>query len=82
MAQNLDMQQPLPFGFKRNRLAEFLATDVLVAAGSATLITPAVMIFDRLVVTIDHLSMIDKIYALKEVHLTDIELDWLWKSHL
>ncbi|BCR84102.1 uncharacterized protein ACHE_11504S [Aspergillus chevalieri] len=50
MEQDLDIKQPLPFGFKRNRLAELLAADTLVAAGSATLITPAVMIFDRLVV--------------------------------
>jgi hypothetical protein len=28
-------------------MGELLAADVLVAAGSATLITPAVMIFDR-----------------------------------
>ncbi|OJJ36214.1 hypothetical protein ASPWEDRAFT_41425 [Aspergillus wentii DTO 134E9] len=31
-------------------MAELLAADTIVAAGSATLITPAVMIFDRLVV--------------------------------
>lgn len=47
MAQELDTKQSLPLGFLRNRLAELLATDALVAAGSATLITPAVMIFDR-----------------------------------
>lgn len=28
-------------------MGELLAADVLVAAGSATLVTPAVMIFDR-----------------------------------
>lgn len=41
--------QPLPFGIQRSRsrLGEFLASDILVAAGSATLITPVVMIFDR-----------------------------------
>ncbi|KAL4893810.1 hypothetical protein BDV59DRAFT_177226 [Aspergillus ambiguus] len=42
--------QALPFGMKRNRLAEFLTADALVAAGSAALVTPAVMILDRLVV--------------------------------
>ncbi|KAJ5747996.1 uncharacterized protein N7511_009692 [Penicillium nucicola] len=53
MTQNLQHQdQALPFGIHRtrSRMAELLAADVLVAAGSATLITPAVMIFDRLVV--------------------------------
>ncbi|KAJ5096202.1 hypothetical protein NUU61_005558 [Penicillium alfredii] len=51
MTQNL-RDQPLPFGIQRSRsrLGELLAADTLVAAGSATLITPAVMIFDRLVV--------------------------------
>lgn len=34
----------------RSRLSELMVADTLVAAGSATLITPAVMIFDRLVV--------------------------------
>ncbi|KAJ5580075.1 uncharacterized protein N7459_006060 [Penicillium hispanicum] len=48
-----DLQEkPLPLGIQRSRsrLGELLAADTLVAAGSATLITPAVMIFDRLVV--------------------------------
>ncbi|KAJ5791481.1 uncharacterized protein N7518_008492 [Penicillium psychrosexuale] len=45
-------EQAMPFRIQhtRSRMAELLAADVLVAAGSATLITPAVMIFDRLVV--------------------------------
>ncbi|KAJ5273597.1 hypothetical protein N7478_008722 [Penicillium angulare] len=34
----------------RSRLGELMVADTLVAAGSATLVTPAVMIFDRLVV--------------------------------
>ncbi|KAJ5543127.1 hypothetical protein N7535_005556 [Penicillium sp. DV-2018c] len=44
--------QALPFGihYTKSRMAELLAADVVVAAGSASLITPAVMIFDRLVV--------------------------------
>ena len=43
--------QPLALRIQRgrNRLAELLVADTLVAAGSAALITPAVMIFDRLV---------------------------------
>ncbi|KAF9887089.1 hypothetical protein FE257_010583 [Aspergillus nanangensis] len=47
---DLPVQQALPFGMYRNRLAEYLTADTLAAAGSATLITPAVMILDRLVV--------------------------------
>lgn len=48
MAQNLHAQQmPLGIQRSRSRLGELLAADTLVAAGSATLITPAVMIFDR-----------------------------------
>ncbi|KAJ5824313.1 hypothetical protein N7447_006653 [Penicillium robsamsonii] len=45
-------EQAMPFGIQhtKTRMAELLAADVLIAAGSATLITPAVMIFDRLVV--------------------------------
>ncbi|KAJ5207084.1 hypothetical protein N7491_002284 [Penicillium cf. griseofulvum] len=45
-------EQAMPFGIQhtKSRMAELLAADVLIAAGSATLITPAVMIFDRLVV--------------------------------
>ncbi|KAJ5877178.1 hypothetical protein N7455_000643 [Penicillium solitum] len=45
-------EQAMPFGIHhtKSRMAELLAADVVVAAGSATLITPAVMIFDRLVV--------------------------------
>lgn len=50
MEHDLAIQQALPFGMKRNRLAEFLTADALVAAGSAALVTPAVMILDRLVV--------------------------------
>lgn len=48
MTQNLQ-DQSLPLGFQRSRgrLGELLAADTLVAAGSATLVTPAVMIFDR-----------------------------------
>jgi len=48
MTQNLE-ETPMPLGIQRSRsrLSEFLAADTLVAAGSATLITPAVMIFDR-----------------------------------
>lgn len=48
MTQNLE-NQSMPLGFQRGkgRLGELVAADVLVAAGSATLITPAVMIFDR-----------------------------------
>ncbi|KAE8354564.1 hypothetical protein BDV28DRAFT_130766 [Aspergillus coremiiformis] len=49
MEQEFPIQQAFPFRM-RNRLAELLAADVLVAAGSASLITPAVMILDRLVV--------------------------------
>jgi hypothetical protein len=42
-------EQAMPFGIQhtKSRMAELLAADVLIAAGSATLITPAVMIFDR-----------------------------------
>ncbi|OQE38973.1 hypothetical protein PENCOP_c007G07739 [Penicillium coprophilum] len=45
-------EQAMPFGiqYTKTRMAELLAADVVIAAGSATLITPAVMIFDRLVV--------------------------------
>lgn len=48
MTQNLQ-EQHLPLGIQRSRsrLGELLVADTLVAAGSATLITPAVMIFDR-----------------------------------
>ncbi|KAJ5681578.1 uncharacterized protein N7477_001518 [Penicillium maclennaniae] len=51
MTQNMQ-EKPMPLGIQRSRsrLGELLAADTLVAAGSATLITPAVMIFDRLVV--------------------------------
>lgn len=49
MAQNLQEQSHLPLGIQRSRsrLVELLFADTLVAAGSATVITPAVMIFDR-----------------------------------
>lgn len=42
-------EQAMPFAIPhtKSRMAELLAADVVVAAGSATLITPAVMIFDR-----------------------------------
>ncbi|KAJ5890723.1 uncharacterized protein N7473_006951 [Penicillium subrubescens] len=42
----------LPLGIHRtgSRLGELIVADTLVAAGSSALITPAVMIFDRLVV--------------------------------
>lgn len=48
MTQNMQ-EKPMPLGIQRSRsrLGELLAADTLVAAGSATLITPAVMIFDR-----------------------------------
>ncbi|KAJ5389377.1 uncharacterized protein N7496_000445 [Penicillium cataractarum] len=44
--------QALPLSIHRtgSRLGELLVADTLVAAGSSALITPAVMIFDRLVV--------------------------------
>jgi hypothetical protein len=47
MTQNLQETMPLGIQRSRSRLGELLAADTLVAAGSATLITPAVMIFDR-----------------------------------
>lgn len=49
MSQNLQQDKHMPLGLQRShsRLGELLAADTLVAAGSATLITPAVMIFDR-----------------------------------
>ncbi|KAE8150940.1 hypothetical protein BDV25DRAFT_103720 [Aspergillus avenaceus] len=50
MEQDYPIYQTLPFSMPRNRIAELLAADVMVAAGSASLITPAVMILDRLVV--------------------------------
>ncbi|KAJ5373795.1 hypothetical protein N7517_005801 [Penicillium concentricum] len=53
MTQKVQAQeQAMPFGIQhtKSRMAELLAADVVIAAGSATLITPAVMIFDRLVV--------------------------------
>ncbi|KAJ6000204.1 hypothetical protein N7481_000613 [Penicillium waksmanii] len=53
MNQNLQEKHTgMSLGIQRNgsRLAELMVADTLVAAGSATLITPAVMIFDRLVV--------------------------------
>jgi hypothetical protein len=48
MNQNLQ-EKHMPLGIHRSgsRLAELMVADTLVAAGSATLITPAVMIFDR-----------------------------------
>jgi hypothetical protein len=49
MDQDFPIRHSWSFGGQRNRLAEYLAADVLVAAGSATLVTPAVMILDRLV---------------------------------
>lgn len=49
MAQDFEAKQTFPLGIKRNHLFETLTTDVLAAAGSATLVTPAVIIFDRLV---------------------------------
>lgn len=55
MSQKLE-EKALPFGIQhtKSRMAELLAADVVVAAGSATLITPAVMIFDRYVQTWRH----------------------------
>ncbi|KAJ5892919.1 hypothetical protein N7504_009610 [Penicillium tannophilum] len=51
MTQTLQ-DKTMPLGIQRSgsRLGELLVADSLVAAGSAALITPAVMIFDRLVV--------------------------------
>jgi hypothetical protein len=49
MEHDLAIQQAFPFPMQRNRLAELLTADALVAAGSASLITPAVMILDRYV---------------------------------
>jgi hypothetical protein len=48
MTQKME-DKALPFNIQhtKSRMAELLAADVVVAAGSATLITPAVMIFDR-----------------------------------
>ncbi|PKY01161.1 hypothetical protein P168DRAFT_299475 [Aspergillus campestris IBT 28561] len=51
MAQDLHPRHGLSFEIqRRSRLVECLTADALVAAGSATLVTPAVMILDRLVV--------------------------------
>lgn len=50
MEQDFPIHQAFPFRMQRNRLAELLTADVIAAAGSASLITPAVMILDRLVV--------------------------------
>ncbi|KAE8371526.1 hypothetical protein BDV26DRAFT_298710 [Aspergillus bertholletiae] len=50
MEQDFPVHHAFPFHMQRNRLAELLTADVIAAAGSATLITPAVMILDRLVV--------------------------------
>ncbi|KAJ5222616.1 uncharacterized protein N7469_008856 [Penicillium citrinum] len=51
MSQELqDKHMSLAIQRSRSRLSELMVADTLVAAGSATLITPAVMIFDRLVV--------------------------------
>ena len=47
MDQDYPIRHSLSFGGQRNKLAAFLAVDLLVAAGSATLVTPAVMILDR-----------------------------------
>ncbi|KAJ5403900.1 hypothetical protein N7509_003771 [Penicillium cosmopolitanum] len=51
MIQDLQ-EKHMSLSIQRNgsRLAELMVADTLVAAGSATLVTPAVMIFDRLVV--------------------------------
>ncbi|PYH88637.1 hypothetical protein BO71DRAFT_338409 [Aspergillus ellipticus CBS 707.79] len=48
--EDLRLQQALPFPMHHNTLSGFLTADVMVAAGSAALVTPAVMILDRLVV--------------------------------
>lgn len=50
MIQDLQ-EKHMSLSIQRNgsRLAELMVADTLVAAGSATLVTPAVMIFDRLV---------------------------------
>ncbi|RAH51515.1 uncharacterized protein BO95DRAFT_5265 [Aspergillus brunneoviolaceus CBS 621.78] len=50
MDHDFVLQQTLPWSLQRNRLAELLTADFTVAAGSAALVTPAVMILDRLVV--------------------------------
>jgi hypothetical protein len=47
MTQKMDQALPFNIQHTKSRMAELLAADVAVAAGSATLITPAVMIFDR-----------------------------------
>lgn len=47
MTQTLENQSLPGFQRGRSRLGELLAADALVAAGSAALVTPAVMIFDR-----------------------------------
>ena len=50
MSQELqDKHMSLAIQRSRSRLSELMVADTLVAAGSATLITPAVMIFDRYV---------------------------------
>jgi len=50
MSQELqDKHMSLAIQRSRSRLSELMVADTLVAAGSATLITPAVMIFDRCV---------------------------------
>ncbi|PWY85904.1 hypothetical protein BO70DRAFT_217736 [Aspergillus heteromorphus CBS 117.55] len=48
--EDLRLQQALPFRMHHNTLSGFLTADLMVAAGSAALVTPAVMILDRLVV--------------------------------
>ncbi|PWY87103.1 hypothetical protein BO94DRAFT_67254 [Aspergillus sclerotioniger CBS 115572] len=50
MEYDFPIHQTLPFGMYQNRLTGFLTADVMAAAGSAALVTPAVMILDRLVV--------------------------------
>ncbi|PYH79472.1 hypothetical protein BO82DRAFT_133706 [Aspergillus uvarum CBS 121591] len=47
MDHDFVLQQTLPWSLQRNRLAELLTADFTVAAGSAALVTPAVMILDR-----------------------------------
>lgn len=47
MTQTLENQSMPGFQRSQSRLGELLAADAVVAAGSAALVTPAVMIFDR-----------------------------------
>lgn len=78
MEQDFPIHQAFPFRMQRNRLAELLTADVIAAAGSASLITPAVMILDRYVCPI---SLIDTIAETIPKNITDGTLDLSWRSH-